>query len=81
MFQQRFSTSNYSIRNFRNLHIPKLNLELTKKGFHYSGIKAWNEYPKLNLELTKKEFHYSGIKAWNDIPVNIRELPSITTNW
>ena len=45
MFQQRRSISNYNTRNYRDLHIPKLNLELTKKGFHYSGIKAWNDIP------------------------------------
>ena len=43
MFEQRCSISNYNMRNFRDLHIPKLNVELTKKGFHYSGIKAWND--------------------------------------
>ena len=32
-------------RNYRDLHIPNLNLELTKKGFHYSSIKAWNDIP------------------------------------
>ena len=45
MFQQRCSISNYNTRNDRNLHIPKLNLEFTKKGFRYSGIKAWNDIP------------------------------------
>ena len=45
MFQQRCSISNYNTRNYRDLHIPKLNLELTKKGFHYSGIEAWNDIP------------------------------------
>ena len=45
MFQQRCSISNYNTRNYRDLHIPKLNLESTKKGFHYSGIKAWNDIP------------------------------------
>ena len=45
MFQQKCTISNYNTRNHRDLHIPKLNLELTKKGFHYSGIKAWNDIP------------------------------------
>ena len=45
MFQQRCTISNYNTRNYRDLHIPKLNLELTKKRFHYSGIKAWNDIP------------------------------------
>ena len=45
MFQQRSSISNYNTRNYRDLHVPKLNLELTKKGFRYSGIKAWNDIP------------------------------------
>ena len=34
-----------NMRNYRDLHISKLNLELTKNGFHYSGIKAWNDIP------------------------------------
>ena len=33
------------VPDYRDFHIPKLNLELTKKGFHYSGIKAWNDIP------------------------------------
>ena len=45
MFQQRCSISNYNTRNYRDLHIPRLNLESTKKGFYYSGIKAWNDIP------------------------------------
>ena len=45
MFQQRCSISNYNTRNYRDLHIPRLNLELTKKGFYYSGSKAWNDIP------------------------------------
>ena len=43
MFQQRCSISHYNTRNYRDLHIPKLNLEITKKRFHYWGIKAWND--------------------------------------
>ena len=45
MFQKRCSTSNYNTRKYRDLHIPRPNLEYTKKGFHYSGIKAWNDIP------------------------------------
>ena len=45
IFQQRCSTSNYDTRNYRDFHIPKLNLELTKTRFHNTGIKAWNEIP------------------------------------
>ena len=43
MFQQRCSISNHNTMNNRDHHIPKLNLELTKKGFHYSGIKTGND--------------------------------------
>ena len=64
MFQQRCSISNYNTRNYRDLHIPKLNLELTKKGFHHSGIKAWNdiqvnirELPSLRLFKTHLQRH------------------------
>ena len=52
MFQQRWSISNYNMRNYRDLHTPKLNLESTKKGFHYLGIKAWNDIPVNITELS-----------------------------
>ena len=45
MFQQRCSISHHITRIYGDLDVPKLNLELTKKGFHYSGIKAWNDIP------------------------------------
>ena len=64
MFQQRCAIANYNTRNHRDLHNPKLNLELTKKGFHYSGIKAWNdipvnirELPSLRLFKTRLKMH------------------------
>ena len=52
MFQQRCSISHYNTRNYRDLHIPNLNLEFTKKGFHYSGIKVWNDIPVNIRELS-----------------------------
>ena len=39
MFQQRCSISNYNTRNYRDLHIPKLNLELTKKDFITQALR------------------------------------------
>ena len=37
MFQQRCSISNYNTRNYRDLPIPKLNLELTKERISLPG--------------------------------------------
>ena len=37
--------SRYNTRNNRNLDIPKFKLECTKKGFHLSGLKVWDEIP------------------------------------
>ena len=44
-YRQRNEISKYNTRNNRNLDIPKLKLECTKKGFHFSGLKTWNEIP------------------------------------
>ena len=44
-YQQRSECSAYRTRNILDLHIPRLNLEFTKMGFHYSGLKAWNDIP------------------------------------
>ena len=44
-YQRRTQHSNYRTRNCRDLQIPKNNLEYTKKGFHYSALKAWNDIP------------------------------------
>ena len=42
---QRNKISRYNTRNNRDLDIPKFKLECTKRGFHLSGLKAWNEIP------------------------------------
>ena len=44
-FRQRCHNSNCNTRNCRNLEIPKTNLEKTKKGFHQTGIRVWNNVP------------------------------------
>ena len=41
----RIKISSYNTRNKRNLDILKFKIENTKKGFHLSGLKAWNEKP------------------------------------
>ena len=64
MFQQRCTISNYNTRNHRDLHIPKLNLELTKKGFHYSGIKAWNDIPVNIRELPSLRLFKTRLKKY-----------------
>ena len=52
MFQLRSSLSNCNTRNFKDIHIPMLKLESTKKGFQYAGIKAWNNIPLSIRELS-----------------------------
>lgn len=32
-------------KNISELRIPWLNLDFTKRGFHYSGLKAWSDVP------------------------------------
>ena len=44
-YTQRNEMSRYNTRSNRNLDIPKIKLECTKKGFHLSGMKDWNEIP------------------------------------
>ena len=50
-FRQRCHISNCNTRNCRNLEIPKTNLEKTKKGFHQTGIRVWNNVPNEVREL------------------------------
>ena len=45
MYQQRCDLSNYRTRKNRDLHVPEVIIERSKKGFYYSGIKIWNEIP------------------------------------
>ena len=40
MFQLRSSVSNHNARNEKDLHIPKVKLEFSKKKFQYAGIRA-----------------------------------------
>ena len=49
MFQLRLSLSNCNTGNNKDVHIPMLKLESTKKGFQYAGIKAWNNIPPLSI--------------------------------
>ena len=44
-YTQRNEISRYNTWNNRNLDIPKFKFEITKKGFHLFGLKAWNEIP------------------------------------
>ena len=43
MFQFRSSLSNFNTRIDKDMHIPKVKLEFSKKGFQYAGIRAWND--------------------------------------
>ena len=44
-FVERSMTSEYGMRNHRDLQIPKVTLECAKRNFYYSGVKNWNERP------------------------------------
>ena len=44
-YHHRTQHSKYRTRNWRDLEIPRNNLEYVKKGFHYSALKAWNDIP------------------------------------
>ena len=44
-FQERSSISKYNIRNKRDLHFQRFNLECVKKSFFYTGARAWNSTP------------------------------------
>ena len=44
-FKQRYQISNYNTRHYMNLEVPKTNLEKTKKGFHHTGLRVWNNIP------------------------------------
>ena len=52
MFQLRSSLSNCNTRNFKDIHIPLLKLESTKKELQYADIKAWNNIPLSIRELS-----------------------------
>ena len=41
----RSQISAYETRNFHDISIPKQNLEFSKRSFHYSAAKLWNEIP------------------------------------
>ena len=44
-YQQRSEPFTYRPRNISYLHIPRLNLESSNSGFHYSGMRNWNDIP------------------------------------
>ena len=62
MFQLRSSLSNYNARNYKDIHIPMLKLESTKKEFQYAGIKAWNNIPLSIRELSSLSLIKSHLK-------------------
>ena len=45
-FIERSVISKYDTRNRRDLHVQKLKLEYTKRGFLYTGPIAWNNIPQ-----------------------------------
>ena len=51
-YRTRNMYSSYRTRNCTNIQLPRYNLEYSKKRFHYSGLKAWNEIPNTIRELS-----------------------------
>ena len=45
-FSERSVISKYNTRNRKDLHVQKLTLEYTKRGFLYTGPIAWNDIPQ-----------------------------------
>ena len=46
-YKTRNMYSSYRTRNCTDIQLPRYNLEYSKKSFHYSGLKAWNEIPTI----------------------------------
>ena len=49
-FIERSVISKYDTRNRRDLHVQKLKLEYTKRGFLHTGPIAWNNIPQSNRD-------------------------------
>ena len=62
MVQLKSSLSNYNTRNDKDLHIPKVKLEFSKKGFQYVGIRAWNDIPMYTRELSSPSLFESHLE-------------------
>ena len=52
LYKTRNTYSSYRTRNCTDIQLPRYNLEYSKKSFHYSGLKAWNETPTTIRELS-----------------------------
>ena len=44
-FAERSTISKYDTRNKTDFQIPRLNLDLSRKSFNYTGLKNWNSIP------------------------------------
>ena len=51
-YKTRNMYSSYRTRNCTDIQLPRYNLEYSKKSFHYSRLKAWNEIPTTIRELS-----------------------------
>ena len=51
-YETRNMYSSYRTRNCTDIQLSRYNLEYSKKSFHYSGLKAWNEIPTTIRELS-----------------------------
>ena len=52
VYKTRNTYSSYRTRNCTDIQLPRYNLEYSKKSFHYSDLKAWNEIPTTIRELS-----------------------------
>ena len=66
MFQFRSSISNYNTRNDKDLHIPKVKLEFSKKGFQHAYIRAWNDIPNYTRELSSLSLKQPSKKTFDE---------------
>ena len=54
----------HATRNCKNQEIPRVNLERTKKGFHYTGLSIWN-----NIQIEIKD-----LPLIDQLKRNLKEL-------
>ena len=62
MFQLKLFLSNYNTRSDKDLHVAKIKLEFSKKGFQYTGIRAWNDIPNNIRELSSLSLFKSHLR-------------------
>ena len=62
-FAERSTISKYGTRNKTDLQILRLNLDFSRKGFNYTGLKTWNSIPTHIRESNALTRFMSGLKS------------------